>query len=215
MRAKKKLSKFQYTFRKVCTIVAVLIISIVMIFELTIRDRIELAMTAQIKSSSHRVINESIDKFLTNNREICNELIECSSDTENTVKYISENIHSVNLLKTGVTQCVSEALINHMNKDGINVKLGNFTGLNLFSDTGPNIYFDIDATPCVSCEFISSFESSGVNQTVHHIKLELLVDIYVGNPIRIESIKFKTMYEVAQTVVIGSVPSAYGTISRY
>ena len=103
-----------------------------------------------------------------------------------------------------------------MKTHGIDVKLGNFTGLNILSDIGPVIPIDIDATTNIMCDITSTFESSGVNQTLHKITLDMNVDVYVGNPIRIESIAFKTSYEIAQTLIVGSTPSAYGTISsRY
>lgn len=215
MRAKRKLNKFQKTLRKILIAVLSLIIAIVIFFELTVRERIELAIIAEIKTVSYTALNNAINDLLLNNREKIDNLINISVDNSYQIKSISENVYNVNTFKTQVVEDAQKYIDNAMKKDGIKVKLGNFTGLTILSDIGPYIFFNIESTPTVTCEILSSFESAGVNQTLHHIELKTNVDIYVGNPIRIESIEYTTKFEIAQTVIIGNIPSAYGSISRY
>ncbi|MBQ4129304.1 MAG: sporulation protein YunB [Ruminococcus sp.] len=215
MRAKRKLNKFQKTLRKILIAVLSLIIAIIIFFELTVRERIELAIIAEIKTVSYTALNNAINDLLLNNREKIDNLINISVDNSYQIKSISENVYNVNTFKTQVVEDAQKYIDNAMKKDGIKVKLGNFTGLTILSDIGPYIFFNIESTPTVTCEILSSFESAGVNQTLHHIELKTYVDIYVGNPIRIESIEYTTKFEIAQTVIIGNIPSAYGSISRY
>ena len=109
-----------------------------------------------------------------------------------------------------------QTMVEFENEEGFMIELQRQNTLNILSDIGPVIPIDIDATTNIMCDITSTFESSGVNQTLHKITLDMNVDVYVGNPIRIESIPFKTSYEIAQTLIVGSTPSAYGTISsRY
>ena len=128
---------------------------------------------------------------------------------------ISENAFIVNQFKTDITNAAQNYVDSVMSKHGIKVQLGNFTGLTILSEFGPYIPMDVDATSSIGCEVISTFESCGVNQTLHRLELKMDVDIYVGNPFRIESIAYSTNYEISQTIVVGNIPSAYGTISRY
>ena len=193
-----------------------LIVAIVVFFELTVRDRLELAIIAQIKSVSSTAINTAVNDYIKDNKDICTRMVDIYSDEGSNVKSISEDIYSVNVFKTDIIDTTQTAVNDVMKTHGINVKLGNFTGLNILSDIGPCIPIDIDATTNISCEINSSFESTGVNQTLHRVKLDMYVDVYVGNPIRIESIAFTTSYEIAQTLIVGNTPSAYGSIStRY
>lgn len=216
MRAKKKLPKYRRIIRRILVCAFSLILAVVVFFELTVRERLELSIIAQIKSVSNKTINLAVSDYLERNSEICREMVDINCDDLSNIKSISENIHSVNVFKTDIIDVTQNAVDTEMKTHGINVKLGNFTGLNILSDIGPIIPVDIDATTSIMCDITSTFESSGVNQTLHRITLDMNVDIYVGNPIRIESIPFSTSYEIAQTLIVGNAPSAYGSIStRY
>ena len=216
MRAKKKLPKYRRIIRKILICILALVLAVVIFFEFTVRDRLELSIIAQVKSVSNKAINAAVGDYLENNSDICREMVNIHCDDGSNVKSISEDTHSVNSFKTDIIEVTQTAVDDVMKTHGIDVKLGNFTGLNILSDIGPVIPIDIDATTNIMCDITSTFESSGVNQTLHKITLDMNVDVYVGNPIRIESIPFKTSYEIAQTLIVGSTPSAYGTISsRY
>lgn len=216
MRAKKKLPKYRRTIRKILICVLALVMAVVIFFELTVRERLELSIIAQIKAVSNKTINSAVSEYLENNSDICRQMVDIHCDDTSNVRSISENVHSVNVFKTDIIDVTQNAVDTVMKTHGIDVKLGNFTGLNILSDIGPVIPIDIDATTNIMCDITSSFESSGVNQTLHKITLDMNVDIYVGNPIRIESITFATSYEIAQTLIVGNTPSAYGNISsRY
>ncbi len=202
-------------FRKVLLFLSSVALAMIVFFELTVRDRLELVIISEIETLAHTAINNAVNDYIKENEEISNNLIAISKDDSNNINSICENTYNTNLFKTEITDIAQQYIDDIMRADGIDVKLGNFTGLVILSDFGPYIHFDIESSPTVSCEIISIFESAGVNQTIHHIELEVFVDIYIGNPIRIESVSFSTKYEIAQTVIVGNVPSAYGTISRY
>ena len=215
MRAKKKPNKFKRIIRRFFYISITLIIAVIVFFELTVRDRLELAIIAEIKTVSHSAINAAVDEYINENKYICNDLLKISFNEANQITSILENPYYVNSFKTEITKKGQKYIEHLMCVDGIDVKLGNFTGMTLFTDVGPYVHFNIESKPTISCEIISSLESSGLNQTTHHIQLDVQVDIYVGNPIRIESISFETKYEISQTVIIGTVPTTYGIVSRY
>ena len=216
MRAKKKLPKYRRVIRKVFICAFAVIIAIVIFFEATVRDRLELSIIAQIKSVSSGAINTAVSEYLKVNSDICRQMVDINCDDGSNVKSISENMYSVNVFKTDIIDVTQNAVDKVMKTHGICVKLCNFTGLNLLSDLGPVIPVDIDATTNITCDINSTFESSGVNQTLHIIVLDMFVDIYVGNPIRIESKTFETSYKISQTLIVGNTPSAYGRLStRY
>lgn len=215
LRSRRKLSSKQKVIRKVIICILVLSLAIVVFFELTVRDRLELVIISEIETVAHTAINDAVNDYIKDNTHVCNNLISITKNTDNNINSIRENTYNTNLFKTEITQKAQNYVEKKMLVDGIDVKLGNFSGLVILSEVGPYIHFNIESSPTVSCEILSSFESAGVNQTLHHIELEVYVDIYVGNPIRIESICFDTNYEIAQTVIVGNIPSAYGSISRY
>lgn len=215
MRAKTKLSKGRKMFNKILYITLAVCFALVVFFESTVRDRIELAIIAQIKTVSNSTINEAVGGYIKENTDLSKDLIEINCDDSGNVKSITENAFVVNAFKTDIIKCSQDKLYEVLKTQGIDVQLGNFTGLTILSEFGPYVSMDIDATSTITCDILSTFESNGVNQTLHRLELVMYVDMYIGNPIRIESVSFSTSYEISQTVIVGSVPSAYGTISRY
>lgn len=215
MRAKKKCNpKFRRLKRATICVISI-ILFIVIFFEITIKDRIELVIIAQIKSISYSTVDEVVSEYITNNKQLCDDMISIVYDDSNNVKSITEDASNVNIFKTKVTELSKSSIDEIMKVYGIEVKLGNFTGLNIISDIGPSIPIDVDATTTIKCKIRSEFVTAGINQTLHRCVLSVYGDIYVGNPIRIESIKFKTNFEISQTIIVGTMPSTYGTISRY
>ena len=215
MRSKRKASKFKKIINKLLITITVLLLSVVVFFELTIRDRVELAITAQIKAISYNAVDEVVNKYITDKSYVCDNMVNINYDDGNNVKSITENSKYVNEFKTDISTLSKKSIDDIMNEYGINVKLGNFTGINIISDLGPVIPIDVDATTTIKCEIKSKFETAGVNQTLHKTLLTVYGDIYVGNPIRIESIKLKTSFQISQTIIVGTIPSYYGSISRY
>ena len=186
-----------------------------MFFELTIRDRVELAIIAQIKTFSYNAVDQVVSEYIEENPDICDSMMQIKYEDTYNVKSIVENPMYVNKFKTDISTIAKSTIDKIMKEYGIGVKLGNFSGLNIFSDLGPEVLIDVDVTTTIKCKVKSKFETAGVNQTLHRTILTVYGDIYVGNPIRIESIKFKTDYEISQTIIVGTIPSDYGSISRY
>ena len=214
MRSRKKLTKTQRLIKKYICIIIAIVVSVVVFYEFTVRDTLQSVITAKIKTLSHSAVNGAVEDYISDNAALCDELITISSGNSG-VSSITENSYNVNTFKTGINNLSQKYIDNRMKKDGIDINLGNFIGLVILSEMGPNVHINIESTPTVTSEIVSSFESTAMNQSIHHIELVVNVDIYVGNPFRIESIKINTKYEIAQTVIVGNIPSTYGTISRY
>lgn len=215
MRAKKKLSRPMRLLRKYLLILMSLILAVVIFFEVTVRDRLELVIISEIKMRTNHAINTAASEYIKNNEQLCNNLINITADSSSQIKSITESAYYINVFKTDISKVIQEYVDSMLDDESIDVKLGNFVGLTILCESGPFVKVNIESTPNITCELQSSFESAGVNQTIHHIVLFVNADIYVGNPFRIESIKFTNDIEVAQTVIVGAIPSTYGQISRY
>lgn len=215
MRFSKKFTKIKRLIRKYILVILALILFIIIFYELTVKETLESVITAKIKTLSYNAVNDAVKDYINLNSELCEELILIKNNSDYGVSSITENTYNVNKFKTEINSLSQKYIDDRMKIDGIDINLGNFTNLVILSGVGPSIHFSIESTPTVKSEFVSSFESTAMNQSIHHIELYVYVDIYVGNPFRIESIKINTIYEIAQTVIVGNIPSSYGTITRY
>ena len=90
------------------------------------------------------------------------------------------------------------------------VPLGAFTGLSLIANHGPKIHLSYCVTGSFSANLESTFESAGINQTVHHIKLIVTSEIVTASVDYRDTMTFTTDFEIAQSVIVGNAPTTYG-----
>ena len=62
---------------------------------------------------------------------------------------------------------------------------------------------------CVSCDYSSTFDSVGINQTKHSIYLNVIADISIVMPSRTENFAVATEILIGESVLVGQVPDAY------
>ncbi len=122
---------------------------------------------------------------------------------------IETNSRNINIFKAAVTKSAQNevAKIKHSK---MLIPLGAFTGLTLISNYGPEIPLTFCLTGNFQSRIESSFETAGINQTVHHIKLIITSHIVTGSVDHQGEMTFDTDYELAQSVIVGDIPTTYG-----
>ena len=122
---------------------------------------------------------------------------------------IETNSAQINLLKAEATRAAQDE-ITKIKHSEIMIPLGAFTGLTLLSNSGPEIPLTFCMTGSFNSHLESSFESAGMNQTLHHIKLVVTAHIVTASADYGDTISFDTDFEVAQNVITGEIPTIYG-----
>ncbi len=115
----------------------------------------------------------------------------------------------INMLKAEVIRAAQDELTKIKHSE-ILIPLGAFTGLTLLSNTGPEIPLTFCMTGSFNSHLESTFESAGMNQTMHHIKLVVTAHIVTASADYGDTITFDTDFEVAQSVITGELPTIYG-----
>ena len=83
-------------------------------------------------------------------------------------------------------------------------------GLTLISNLGPQIPLTFCLTGNFNSRIESTFESAGINQTIHHIRLIISSHIVTASVDHSGEMTFDTDYELAQSVIVGESPTTYG-----
>lgn len=130
-------------------------------------------------------------------------------DDSGNVKSIETNPANINLLKAEITKTAQGELVK-IKHSAMYVPLGAFTGLTLISNSGPEIKLTFCLTGSFDSKIESTFESAGLNQTIHHIKLVLTSRIVTASVDFDKEITFDTDFELAQSVIVGQIPTTYG-----
>ncbi len=78
-------------------------------------------------------------------------------------------------------------------------------GLNLLYMRGPDIPLHISMSGSTETDFVSEFESGGINQTVHKLSLTITTDMTVLVPPVSENTSVTTTVVIAETIIVGEV----------
>lgn len=133
------------------------------------------------------------------------------SDAGN-VQAIETDTLKINKMKTMISKQVEDE-IEVIRDNEVKIPLGAFTYITVLSNYGPEIAVNFSIVGAFNCEIISTFESTGINQTIHHIKLIVTSKIMTTSLDYAGDIVFTTDFELAQTVIIGTVPNYYGKLN--
>lgn len=133
-------------------------------------------------------------------------LAETTRAENGSVLEITTNMANVNKLKTEVSLRVCEKL-EDIKSRRIDVPMGTLMGLNLLYMRGPDIPLHISMSGSTETDFVSEFESGGINQTVHKLSLTITTDMTVLVPPVSENTSVTTTVVIAETIIVGEVPN--------
>ena len=210
---RKKPGPVRRKVRKYIAILLSLLILFTVYFEIAVKHQLRDIIIRDMQTLSEQAVTMAVDDLLAeySGREVKT----CDITYDNgSVAAITTDASYINSVKTFITTRAQERIDALSRQQGVSIRLGNFSGLVFLSDIGPDIPFSVDSSQTVSCEFLSSFESAGVNQTVHHITITVYVDLLIYSPFRVdETVGTESTFEIAQTVIVGTVPSYSGVVS--
>lgn len=136
------------------------------------------------------------------------DFVEVEKASDGQILYLGTNTATVNgFVRSLALRC--ENALNALGKQQISVPIGAFTGSPLMADSGPNIQVDVTFFSSVHCDFLTTFESVGINQTRHSIyaKIEVLFNTVL--PIAEHEISLANNILIAESVIVGEIPNVY------
>ena len=150
-------------------------------------------------------VNNSLKKFNYKYEDIAN--VKCSKD--GTVQAITTDSVKINELKADIMLSVQQEIAKIYDVE-IDIPLGAFTDITVLSNYGPPINVSFNLTGSFSSEIVSTFESAGINQTIHHIRLILTSKIMTTSLDYSGNMTFSTDFEIAQNIIVGVTPQYCG-----
>lgn len=132
---------------------------------------------------------------------------------DGTVQAIETDSFKINRIKSDVTKAVQKEIAK-VYDNHIDIPIGAFTNISVLSNVGPCITVSFNLTGSFTAEIVSTFEQAGINQTVHHIRLMLTSKIMTTSLDYSGNITFTTDYEIAQSIIVGKIPSYYGNVPK-
>ena len=161
---------------------------------------------ARINSEVMRQINDGINEALATIQY--DDIVHVTRDNENRIVMLKMDAPAMNAIADNAVDCVQQR-IDAMGMQKIGIPLGTIIGWSLFTGRGPRIQVNVQPVGSVYANFISYFEEAGINQTRHHVEMEMTAHISIVAPAGGGSITVKSSMPVAESILIGTVPQTY------
>lgn len=206
----RKATSFKQKFFVTILVLTAVLLLIFIFLSANMRPAMTALATARIKSVTAKAMNNAILESMDDEAKYAN-LVESMVNGER-VYMLNANTRNLNIL---AADCADKALdfISSMGEQGISVPLGTITGISFLSGKGPsvNVYF----TPVGSVEstFNSEFISSGINQTLYRVNLELKASVKLVMPSVAQTIEISAQAAIAESIIVGDVPQVYTNVA--
>ena len=140
-------------------------------------------------------------------------LVEITRDSSGNIISLQTDAMRINRIKSAVNSSVAASL-SGLDGKTLGVPIGSLTGLTLLNGRGPKLNAIISLTGSAQTHFINEFSSAGVNQTRHQIFLKTTVTLLIVFPTATVTTAYTMNMLVAETIIVGKVPLAYGEMTQ-
>lgn len=190
--------------------VLVLILAIIMF--VAVRSKyydviISLAQTRVVNATSD-LINDGVSRQIAAGQIAYENVVYFEKDVSGRITALKTNISQINLLKTETLDYVNETLLDTDHFD-IGVPIGSMIFPEFLSGKGPQIPVEVVSIRNSDANFKSDFLEAGINQTLHQLKMIVLVDVTVLVLGRTIDFTVESEVVVAETVIVGQVPNTF------
>ncbi len=157
-------------------------------------------------------INEAVTDTFSEDNVAYSDIVVLSYNDSGSVSAVEYDSAGINQLKVRLANNLNTKL-NKLKSSKIKIPIGSLFGDLNTSGQGPNISVKISQVSVPTIDIISSFESVGINTVKHEIIARITVNSEVYLPPKKDEFSYSQDYVIAQTIIVGSIPSGYVGIS--
>ena len=194
-------------FRWLVVILLVLCLAFLMLRS-RYRDVIRDLAQTQVKNTTSDLTNDAIAKQIAAGVIQYDRIVYFEKDLDGRITALKTNMSEVNRLKTDILNIINDEILA-LDTSDIGIPLGSLFLPELLSGKGPCIPVHILSIRNSDATFSSKFSQAGINQTLHQLTMLVSVDVSVLVMGQTASFTVTTEVVVAETVIVGDVPSTY------
>lgn len=183
-------------------------LALVILYRQRVDPVLEDMARAMVDNVASNTINAAIDTQIANGNIDYNRLVLFEKDLNGRITAIKTNMTEVNRLKTQLLDILNDTLLE-LSSDELKIPVGNLILPEIFSGRGFEIPVMILSISTSDARFRSAFSAAGINQTCHQILLEVEVGVTVLLPGDALTMTVVSEMVVAQTIIVGDVPTSY------
>lgn len=193
-------------------IIAGIIVAVfAVVFDCWFRPVIERLVEYRCKLIADKAVSKAICDHLETTDNDYSDIISFIYEENGNIGALRTNPAKINTMKAGIMELANKEL-SALGTEEFGIKLGTLTGLSYLYGTGAELTFTVKPKGVARSQLLSSFESSGINQTMHSVILVVDTEVSPLIPGLSESFMVKNEYIISQTIIVGDVPDTFSNI---
>lgn len=210
MRRYAKKNRANREFFLLCLVFSVLI-AVTLIINFSLRPVIS-DMACQFgRQNVSLVINDTIFEVLESDNFDYSSFVKLKYNSMGFVTSVEYDYKTINKLKLNCEQLLLDNLAK-LGNTKVKIPLGSLFGDLNASGRGPSIKLKISQASVPEINIISTFESIGINQSRHEIRLAINTSAQLYLPPQKSEFSLTQEYVLAQTIIVGDIPQGYVTL---
>lgn len=177
-------------------------------FRIKYNQEIRTLSYTQVINATSDLINDSINKQIISGNIQYDRIVYFEKDLNGRITALKTNMSEVNRLKTGILNLINDEILA-LDSSDLGIPLGSLILPELFSGEGVLIPIEILSIRNSDASFTSSFTQAGINQTLHQLSMQIVVDISVLVLGKAENFRVSSQVVVAETIIVGDVPGTF------
>ncbi|PWM65063.1 MAG: sporulation protein YunB [Eubacteriales Family XIII. Incertae Sedis bacterium] len=178
-----------------------------------ISPNLEAVSAIKTKSIVNRIVNETINEKFGNETSAGNLLI-TETDEEGSIEMVQSNTAAINNLISELLVELQDRYKNGEAGTDIEVPIGSLIGSKILSQSGPTVELTIIPVAVSKIDFITEFESQGINQTKYKVYVVLSTEARVMAPFSMHHIEVESTILVAEAIILGKVPESFVQVPK-
>ena len=194
--------------RLIVAVTVIVVSGLTLLFRFRLAPMAEQLIETQVDNQASDAINAAIADQIAEGEFDYDRMVTIEKDASGNVTAIRTNIGELNRLKTSVLKRMDEEL-EQLSMEQLGVPIGSVLLPELFSGRGPLVPVRVLAVRTSDASFRNSFQSAGINQTLHSIYIDIHVCITILTWTGTSEINVDSAVVAAETVIVGTVPTTY------
>ena len=160
------------------------------------------------KIIASEIINNSILEEINKNPDVYSSIVKSEKSGDSSQKELYFDALKINTLKSSIASAIQKKFTEFKEKN-FWISLGTLSGFEIANEKGPKVPMKVSISGSVFTDFKNNFCTSGINQTVYQMYVNVKCRISVVMPGCSCSEEINTDVLVSQFVIVGSVPRVF------
>ncbi len=191
-------------------IILAIIISCLLYFRGNLVEYVDKYASALITTKVVDIFNSSTTEALTGEMfQDKDNFYDIRYDNDGNVALISGDMVVINALMRDVAAITQREVNLLCESDDVQVPYSSILGSVVIANYGGKYSLKLENVGNIQCNYRTTFESVGINQTLLCMYIDLFADISVMLPLSVKNVKVQNSMVVYQNLIVGKVPEFY------